>query len=284
LPPISRGIQSTDDGQYIFDRAGKLEFIQLEPLSTNYFRPFLGSEEFINGKERWRLHLDNVQPDILRKMPKVIELISNVRAFRLASKKAGTRKLADVPTRFDCGTLPTTPYLVIPKVSSERREYVPIGYLAPPTIPSDLVFVVENATMDLFGLITSRMHMAWLRFIGGRLESRYRYSIGIVYNPFPWPDADDAAKERINKLAEVVLAARLNHPTSTLADLYDPLTMPPDLRRAHTVFDLAVDRLYRKEPFETDRARVEFLLARYEQITAPTLTLAAQKPKRRKKL
>ncbi len=159
---------------------------------------------------------------------------------------------------------------------------MPIGYLAPPTIPSDLVFVIEKATPYLFGLITSRMHMSWLRSIGGRLESRYRYSIGIVYNPFPWPDADEAAKEKIGKLAEAVLAARLNHPTSTLADLYDPLTMPPDLRKAHTALDLAVDRLYRKEPFATDRARVEFLLARYEQITAPALALAAQKPKRKK--
>ncbi len=126
--------------------------------------------------------------------------------------------------------------------------------------------------------------MTWVRAVCGRLESRYRYSASIVYNNFPWPDVDAASKEKIKKFAEAVLAARLNHPASTLADLYDPLTMPPDLRKAHTALDLAVDRLYRKEPFATDRERVEFLLARYEQITAPALALAAQKPKRAKKV
>ena len=177
---------------------------------------------------------------------------------------------------------PTRPFLVIPETSSEKRDYVPIGWLAPPTIPSSLVRIVDNATPFHFGLLTSRMHMAWLRFIGGRLKSDYRYSIGLVYNPFPWPDASEADKQKISGLAGAVLAARLNHPQSTLADLYDPLTMPPDLRKAHTALDLAVDRLYAKAPFATDRARVEFLLARYEQITAPALALAAQKPKRNK--
>jgi hypothetical protein len=123
------------------------------------------------------------------------------------------------------------------------------------------------------------MHMAWLRFIGGRLKSDYRYSIGLVYNPFPWPDSADAEKEKISTLAEAVLKARRNHSTSTLADLYDPLTMPADLRRAHQALDLAVDRLYRREPFKSDRERVEFLLARYEKITAPALAMAAKKPK-----
>ena len=125
--------------------------------------------------------------------------------------------------------------------------------------------------------------MSWLRFIGGRLESRYRYSIGIVYNPFPWPDLDEARKEKLNKLGLAILDARSNHPKSTLADLYDPLAMPADLRKAHEANDKAVDQLYRKEAFASDRARVEFLLARYEQITAPALALAAQKPKRVKK-
>jgi hypothetical protein len=166
-------------------------------------------------------------------------------------------------------------------VSSERRDYVPIGWLEPPIIPSNLVRVLLNATLSDFALITSRMHMAWLRFIGGRLASRYRYSIGIVYNPFPWPPLDLAAKTKLEKLAKTVLDARAAHEGATLADLYDPDVMPEDLRKAHRALDEAVDRLYRKEPFASDRDRVEHLFGLYEKLTAPML--AAAKPKRGRK-
>jgi hypothetical protein len=159
--------------------------------------------------------------------------------------------------------------LVIPKVSSERREYVPIGWVKPPTIPSDLLFVIEGASLYDFGILTSHMHMAWLRHIGGRLESRYRYSIGLVYNTFPWPDATEAQREKIETLAQAVLDARAEWPTSSLADLYDPDTMPANLRKAHAALDLAVDRLYRREPFATDRDRVEHLFGRYEALVNP---------------
>ena len=150
-------------------------------------------------------------------------------------------------------------------------------------MPSNLVRIIPDATIDLFSLLTSRMHMSWLRFIGGRLKSDYRYSIGLVYNPFPWPDLDAAKKEKLTKLGQTILDARELHPQSTLADLYDPLTMPANLRKAHDANDKTVDQLYRKETFKSDRERVEFLLARYEQITAPALALAAQKPKKGKK-
>jgi hypothetical protein len=155
---------------------------------------------------------------------------------------------------------------------------VPIGWLEPPTIPSNLVRVLLNAIRSDFALITSRMHMAWLRNIGGRLESRYRYSIGIVYNPFPWPQLDEPAKQKLEKLAQAVLDARAAHAGATLADLYDPDVMPPDLRKAHRALDEAVDRLYRKEPFASDRERVEHLFGLYEKLTAPMF--AAAKPKR----
>jgi hypothetical protein len=158
---------------------------------------------------------------------------------------------------------------------------VPIGWLEPPTIPSNLVRVLLNATLSDFGLITSRMHMAWLRVIGGRLKSDYQYSNGIVYNPFPWPRLDDAAKTNLEKLAKTMLDARAAHEGATLADLYDPDVMPQDLRKAHRALDEAVDLLYRKEPFASDRERVEHLFGLYEKLTAPML--AAAKPKRGRK-
>lgn len=184
-----------------------------------------------------------------------------------------------MPTRFNVEVIPDAPFLAIPKVSSERRAYVPIGWLEPPVIPSDLVFVLNHADLWDFALITSRMHMAWLRFIGGRLKSDYRYSIGMVYNPFPWPAAPDTkTREKIRALAQGVLDARAAHQGATLADLYDPDTMPPDLRKAHRALDEAVDKLYRAQPFASDRERVEHLFALYEKLTAPMLAAAGAKP------
>jgi hypothetical protein len=162
-------------------------------------------------------------------------------------------------------------------VSSERREYVPAGWLHPPTIPSDLVFVLNDADLFHFGILTSRMHMAWLRYIGGRLESRYRYSIGIVYNPFPWPDADEKQQARIRELAQNVLDARAKFPGATMADLYDADVMKPELRHAHRALDAAVDKLYRGEAFPGDRQRVEHLFARYERLVSPLTALPRKK-------
>jgi hypothetical protein len=242
--------------------------------------PLIGSLEYINGERRWILSLDGVSPGALRTMPSVMQRLANVKAYRLASKKAKTRELADYPTRFEVMTIPTSSFLVVPEVSSERREYVPVGWQKPPTIPSNLIHAMIGADLWEFALITSRMHMAWLREIGGRLKSDYRYSIGLVYNPFPWPEAPEPAKVKIRALAQGVLDARAAHPGATLADLYDPLTMPPDLRRAHRALDEAVDRLYRPAPFSSDRERVEHLFMRYEKLTADLLTGAAVKPKR----
>ena len=176
--------------------------------------------------------------------------------------------------------LPTAPFLVVPEVSSERRNYVPIGWLEPPTIPSNLVRVIENATLSDFALLTSAMHMAWLRHIGGRLKSDYRYSIGLVYNTFP-PPPQGANVANLEPLAQAVLDARATHPGATLADLYDPDLMPPKLRKAHQGLDRAVDRLYRPSGFASERERVEHLFGLYEKMTVP---LAAQpKPKRRRR-
>ena len=208
--------------------------------------------------------------------------IAAVRKFRENEGGSLARKLASDPTAFHVTVIPKSPFLAIPEVSSERRQYVPIGWLTPPTIPSNQILVVEDANLFMFGILTSRMHMAWLRNVGGRLKSDYRYSSGIVYNTFPWPDSDDKARAKISSLAQAVLDARANYPDATLADLYDPDTMPPDLRKAHHALDLAVDRLYRKEPFASDRERVEHLFGLYEKLTANLLTQPARKKGKRK--
>jgi hypothetical protein len=232
---------------------------------------------------KWILALQDAHPEELRKLPELRRRMEVVKAKRSSSPRKQTKKIADTPTIYNVTVIPTRPFLVIPKVSSERREYIPIAYLQPPTIPSDLVFIVKDASLDLFGVLVSRMHMAWIRSISGRLKSDPRYSIGLAYNPFPWPDMDDAAISNIQNLASAILTARKAHPKASFADLYDPTTMPPELRKAHHALDTAVDRLYRKEPFLSDRQRVEFLLALYEKQRTP-LVAAAAKPLRRKKL
>ena len=253
----------------------------MEPGAANLFRPLVGSEEFINGTKRWILLLDAVPPESLRRMPLVMERIQKVRAYRANSKKANTRNLADTPTLFEVTTIPDRPFLAIPKVSSEKREYLPIGWLSPPILPSQLVQVMLDANLLDFGLITSRMHMAWLRYIGGRLKSDYQYSIGLVYNAFPWPHTDEKQCERVSALAQAVLDARANYqPGSTLADLYDLDTMPADLRKAHGALDKAVDQLYRRESFPDDRERVEHLFGLYEKLAAPVIAAASIKTKR----
>ena len=210
----------------------------------------------------------NVGPDVLARLPYVRERIAAVRAYRQASNSKPTQKLSETPTLYHVNVVPTAPFLVIPKVSSERREYVPTGWLEQPTIPSDLVFVLQNATPTDFALLTSAMHMAWLRHVGGRLESRYRYSIGLVYNTFPMPP-EKLDLSKLEPLAQAVLDARAVHPDATLADLYDPDLMPPDLRKAHQALDRAVDKLYRRSGFASERERVEHLFMLYEKMRSP---------------
>ena len=178
---------------------------------------------------------------------------------------------------FHVTVIPKTPYLAIPEVSSERREYVPLGWLEPPTIPSNKLRMLLDANLWEFGVLTSRMHIAWMAHVGGRLKSDFSYGIGLVYNTFPWPDASAGQREKIEALAQAVLDARASHPTSSLADLYDPDTMPANLRRAHAALDTAVDRLYRPAPFASDRDRVEHLFGRYEALVNPLERLGAAK-------
>ena len=281
LPKLIIGSKPIDGGHYIFNADERTAFLREEPGTEPYLRPFVGSREFLQGGERWILHLADAPPQVLKTLPKVRERIAAVRAYRLASKSKPTQAFAATPTLYHINVIPAAPFLVVPKVSSERREYVPIGWLDPPTIPSDLVFVLNNANKPLFALLTSAMHVSWLRSIGGRLKSDYRYSIGLVYNTFPLPPVPAERLQRLAPHADAVLAARANHPDATLADLYDPDLMPADLRRAHQALDRAVDRLYRRSAFTSDRERVEHLFGLYEKMQVP-LTAKA-KPKRRRR-
>ncbi len=279
-PSMCVGSKPVDDGKYIFSEDEKTAFLHIEPGAQSIMRPFLGGREYINSEKRWILYPEGLSTQELRKLPAVMGRIGKVRSFRETASGKLAREMALTPTHFHVTVIPKEPFLCLPEVSSERRSYVPIGWLKPPTIPSNKLLVVERATVDLFGFLTSRMHMAWLRHIGGRLESRYSYSAGIVYNPFPWPDVSAGARSKVRALDQAVLDARAAHPGATLADLYDPDVMPADLRKAHRALDLAVDRLYRAEPFESDRERVEHLFGLYEKLVAPLTALAAQKPKR----
>ena len=281
LPKLISGSQPIDNGQYIFSsEQARDEFLSAEPAAAPFLRPYVSALDYLRNRHRWILALHDAPPNVLAGMPIVRERIARVREFRSRSKRKQTLVLADYPTRYNVNVIPTAPFLVVPEVSSERRDYVPIGWLEPPTIPSNLVRILENATLIHFALLTSAMHMAWLRHIGGRLKNDYRYSIGLVYNTFPMPPAK-ADLSKLDPLAGAVLDARDAYPDATLADLYDPDLMPPKLRRAHEAIDRAVDRLYRRTGFTSERERAEHLFMLYEEMHAP-LGIGIKKPKRRR--
>ena len=266
------GTQPLEDRNLTFSTDEKNEFIECELDSAQYFRPFLGAREFLRHEERWILHTADIPPRILSKLPMIRERLRKVREFRAKSKRKATKRLAEYPTAYGVTVVPETPFLVIPRVSSERREYAPLGWLEPPVIPSEATLLLQSATLVDFALLTSAMHMAWLRHVGGRLESRYRYSIGLVYNTFPTPPGfldGNVDNSKLETLAQAILDARATHPKSTLANLYDPDLMPPNLRRAHQVLDRAIDRLYRRGRFASERERVEHLLLLYEKMRVP---------------
>lgn len=265
VPRIGIGNKPIDNGNYLFLDDEKEELLRKEPGSEKLFHRWVGADEFINNKVRWCLYFDDTPPSEINKLPHVKERISNVRQFRLGSISEATRVLADFPTRYHVKNVPKSEYIVIPSVSSERRQYIPIGYLPPEVLASNLVLVMADATLYHFGVLTSQMHMAWMRAVAGRLKSDYRYSKDIVYNNFIWPEATEAQKAEIEKLAQAVLDARAEFPDASLADLYDPLTMPPVLMKAHKQLDRAVDHLYRKQPFTNDPERVALLFEEYKK-------------------
>ncbi len=272
------GSKPIDGGIYIFGASERAAFLDAEPEAAPWLRPFIGAREYLQGGERWILALHDAPPEVLARLPRVRERIASVRAYREDSKSVPTQKIAATPTLYHVNVIPTAPFLVIPQVSSERREYAPIGWLEPPVIPSDKLRLLTNASLANFALLTSTMHMAWMRVVTGRLKSDYMYSVAVVYNTFPLPLMDpDLSK--LEPLAQAVLDARSAHPGATLADLYDPDLMPPNLRRAHRALDRAVDRLYRRGGFASERERVEHLFMRYEQMYTP-LAVAAKNGRR----
>ena len=267
-PYARSGNKPIDDGNYLFSEEEMMAFIKKEPMSKAYFRPWIGSREFINNQKRYCLWLSDCPPDVLRKMPECLKRVEAVRQFRLNSKSPGTRKLAEKPTRFHVETFLNKPFLVLPLTSSQRRRYVPVGFIQPIYLPSNLVVVIGNASMYDFGIVTSNVFMSWMRAICGRLKSDYRITKDNVYNNFPWPTPTDEQKSRIEQTAQGILDARALYPDSSLADLYDPLTMPPELRKAHTANDRAVMAAYGFSTKMSESDCVAELMKMYKKLTS----------------
>ena len=244
VPPMRFGSMPRDGGGFILTDEEKEELIKNEPLAEKWIHPYIGAYEFINNKTRWCLWLVDANPAELKKCPTVIKRVQQIQEFRASSVAAGTRKFAATPTLFCQIAQPDSEYIVVPKVSSERRRYVPMGFLPKEVIASDLVFLIPNATLYNFGILTSNVHMAWMRAVCGRLKSDYRYAKDIVYNNFPWPTPTKEQKARIEQTAQAILDARTKYPGCSLADLYDEATMPPELRKAHQQNDKAVMQAY----------------------------------------
>ena len=244
VPEIGIGNKPIDGGFYLFEKEEMEDFIKKEPSSKKYFRPWYGSREFINQKPRYCLWLGECTPAELKAMPHCMERVKAVREYRLASPSAGTVKLADKPTRFHVENMPKGHYVVIPEVSSEKCRYIPIGYLDDSKLCSNKLRLVPSATLFIFGVLESNVHMAWMRCVCGRLKSDYDYSIKIVYNNFPWPTPTEQQKAKIEQTAQAILDARALYPDSSLADVYDDLTMPLELRKAHQANDRAVMDAY----------------------------------------
>lgn len=279
-PEMNYGSFALDDGNYTLTEANVAELLKSEPASAKFLRPFIGGQELLYNEKRWCLWLADASPAEIRTMPAVMDRIENVRRWRSASDRETTKKLAAVPTRFAEVRQPATEYVAIPTLSSERRAYIPMALFAPDVIASNQVYVLANATPYHFGVLHSAMHMAWVQSVCGRLESSYRYSAGIVYNNFPWPgDVSEDKRLAVVRVADAVLAARAAYPDSTLADLYDPLVMPPDLLAAHRALDKAVDAAYGYRSGKDDAARVAFLFELYQKLVGLT---ADKRPRKRK--
>ena len=275
VPQIGIGNKPIDGGNYLFTKEEMREFIKKEPKSEKYFKPWYGAKEFIDQAPRYCLWLGNCSPNELRQMPNCLKRVENVKKIRSESESVGTRKLAEKPTRFHVENMPISTYIIIPRVSSEKRRYIPMGFLNSDNLSSDSVHIIPNTTLYHFGILTSNVHMAWMRAVCGRLEMRYRYSKDIVYNNFPWCNPTDEQKAKIEKTAQEILNAREKHPNSSLADLYNDLTMPPELRKAHQENDKMVMEAYGfKKKDENGKTRwlsesetVAELMKMYQELT-----------------
>lgn len=266
IPQMNFGNMAADNGYFFFTKEEKEDFIAKEPFSESFFRRIYGSEEFINGKERWCLWLSGYQVSDFDNYPLIKDRIEKVKAVR---EKSSRPQLASIPHLFAQITQPEgIDFIILPSVSSEKRKYIPIGFLDPSIKATNLCMVIGTNEISLFGILTSEMHMTWVRTVGGRLKTDYRYSAGLCYNTFPFPTIPDTKKSEIEEAATNVLLARANYPEKTLADLYDPEKMPEDLREAHEELDRIVESCYPGAPFPNDEARLECLFRLYEKMTA----------------
>jgi hypothetical protein len=272
ISEMLKGSQPTDGGNLLMTDEEKIKYLSQEPLGEKFIRPFVSAEEFLNGKKRWCFWLVDIQPNELKQLPLLLKRIDAVKNMRLLSTKESTVKWANFPTSFTENRQPKSNYLLVPSASSENRKYIPIGFLTKDYILNNASFSVSNATPYLFGILTSEMHMTWVKYTCGRLKSDYRYSNTIVYNNFPFPEnITDKQKQKVETCAQKVLDTRAKYPDSSLADLYDRLTMPSDLTKAHQNLDKAVDLCYRPQPFVNELNRIEYLFNLYENLTAPLL-------------
>ena len=275
VSPMYFGSKPTDGGYFFLTPEEKQVIVRKEPQSEKYIRKVLGAQEYINNVERYCLWLVGITPSELKSSPMIYERVKKVREFRLASKAESTRKFADRPTEFKQNAQPNKPYLIVPRVSSENRRYVPIGYIDPEVIATDATQIIPNATLYEFGVITSNVHMAWMRTVAGRLKSDYRYSSTIVYNTFPWPKITEEQKEYISKTAQGILDARALESESSLADLYNDVIMPVELRKAHQANDIAVMKAYGmikkvngKDKLMSETETISKLFEMYEELTS----------------
>ena len=266
VPEIGIGNKPIDGGNYLFTESEMKVFIRKEPVSQKYFKKWIGSDEFINRYYRYCLWLGDCTPTEIKRMPECYKRVQAVQQYRMKSTSKPTQKLAEVPTHFHVENMPTNNFIVVPKVSSEKRKYIPIGFLTPDVFASDLVFVMPKATLYHFGILTSRVHMAWVRAVCGRLESRYRYSKDIVYNNFPWPKLGEN-QSQIETTAQNILNVRTKYPDSSFADLYDEVLMPIDLRKAHAENDHAVMDAYGFSSKMTEEEIVAELFKMYQKLS-----------------
>ncbi|MEI6425058.1 MAG: type IIL restriction-modification enzyme MmeI, partial [Lentisphaerota bacterium] len=271
-PEMLKGSQPTDDGNLIFTNAEKNDFQKNEPDAKRFFKQLISAKEYLNNEKRWCLWLKDAKPEDIRNMPHVMERIDKVRQFRLSSARAQTLKAADIPSLFSEIRQPENNYILIPRHTSENRKYVPFGFFSPEYIVHDSCACIPNATPYHFGVLSSEMHMTWMRHVCGRLESRFRYSNDIVYNNFPWPEnPSDNNKKSVERAVQNILDIRKEFSSSSLADLYDPLSTPPSLVKAHKDLDKAVDLCYRPQMFADEMKRIEFLFTLYKNYTEPLM-------------
>jgi hypothetical protein len=273
VPEMNFGNMPLDGGNLLLTDAEKNELLANEQKVAAFIKPLISAREFLNNENRWCLWLVDIQPSDLRKMPSVMERIEKVRKFRLASVAPSTQKFAAIPSLFRDRNNPET-CIVIPRVSSEKRNYIPMGFFDKKSIISDTCMSIPNGTLYHFGILMSEMHMAWVRYVCGRLESRFRYSKDIVYNNFPWPEnPTEKQKLAIQNAVEDILETRLKFPNSNLADLYDRTSMPLELLKSHQNLDKSIDLAYRPQPFVNEAKRIEYLFDLYDKYTAGLFTV-----------